>query len=83
MFRFQDVTERVFFTFQLSIFNFQVLLFVMKKYIVPEIYVVALETEMPLAISGDKTMSFKLNDNATSVEDFAASQYRSNLWGEE
>ena len=55
----------------------------MKKYIVPEIYVVALETEMPLAISGDKMMTFKLNDNATSVEDFAASQYRSNLWGEE
>ena len=54
----------------------------MKKYIVPEIHVVALETEMPLAIS-EKTMTFTLNDNATSVEDFAASQYRSNLWGEE
>lgn len=54
----------------------------MKKYIVPEIHVVALETEMPLAFS-EKTMTFKLNDNATSVEDFAASQYRSNLWGEE
>lgn len=55
----------------------------MKKYIVPEIHVVALETEMPLAISGEKTMTFKLTENATSVEDFAASQYRSHLWGEE
>ena len=55
----------------------------MKKYIDPEIHVVALETEMPLAISGDKTMSFTLTENVTSPDGFAASQYRSNLWGEE
>ncbi|MBQ4377496.1 MAG: hypothetical protein II793_07380 [Bacteroidales bacterium] len=54
----------------------------MKKYIVPEIHVVALETEMPLAIS-EKTMSFSLNGNVTSPDGFAASQYRTNLWGED
>lgn len=55
----------------------------MKKYIVPEIHVVELETEGLLAVSGEKTMTFSLKGNASSVDDFAASQYRSNLWGEE
>ena len=54
----------------------------MKKYIVPEIHVVELETEMPLAIS-EKTMSFSLTESATTSDDFAASQYRTNLWGED
>lgn len=58
----------------------------MKKYIVPEIHVVELETEMLLtAVSKEsqKTISFSLTESATTSDDFAASQYRTNLWGEE
>ena len=57
----------------------------MKKYIVPEINVVELDVEALMALPGSpKTLGYEQpGKDAHGLEDFAASSYRSNLWGED